>query len=132
MTQSVLGTRAAQQATAAIPIVMGIIADPVRPGVVKSLARPGGNTTGVATLQFDLAAERLELFKEALPTLRRVAVLLNARNPGGREDLRGERPATLPVQQSVKTQLVINLKTSKTLGVTVPPSLLVRADEIIQ
>jgi putative ABC transport system substrate-binding protein len=87
------GIRAAQKATATIPIVMGVSSDPVQEGFVKSLARPGANTTGVATLQFDLAAKRLELFKEALPTLRRVAVLLNPANPAVREDLRQMEPA---------------------------------------
>jgi putative ABC transport system substrate-binding protein len=80
--------RAAKQATKTIPIVMGVSADPVRLGFVKSLARPGGNTTGVATMQFDLSAKRLELFKEAIPTLRYVAVLLNSANPVLREDLK--------------------------------------------
>src|SRR5262245_26199663 len=67
---------------------MGAIADPVRLGRIKSLAHPGGNTTGVATLQFDLASKRLELFKESIPTLRQVAVLLNSANAAPREDLR--------------------------------------------
>lgn len=234
VTHSVLGTRAAQQATTTIPIVMGIISDPVRLGVVKSLAQPGGNTTGVATLQFDLAAKRLELFKETLPTLRRVAVLLNARNPGTREDLRqlelastklgvtlrpvelvqqqrgleavfaailrdrpdglivvadpvvsahsariaafavtnrlpsmagtrgfvangglmsyagdfqegwrvaaryvdrilkGANPAELPIEQLSKFYLAINLKTAKALALTIPPRVLLRADEVIE
>src|SRR4029450_8712027 len=88
VTHATPGIRAAQQATTTIPIVMGVSADPVRLGFVKSLARPGGNTTGVATLHFDPAAKRLELFKEAIPSLRQVAILLNPTNAAVREDLR--------------------------------------------
>src|SRR5262245_49946208 len=88
VTHATPGIRAAQQATTSIPIVMGVSSDPVRLGFVESLARPGGNTTGVATLQVDLAGKRLELFKEVVPTLRHVAILWNATNPALREDLR--------------------------------------------
>jgi putative ABC transport system substrate-binding protein len=76
-----VGVRAAQQATSTIPIVMGVSADPVAAGLVKSLARPGGNTTGVASRLTELAAKRLELLKEVVPTLRRVAVLSNPALP---------------------------------------------------
>src|SRR2546426_2926058 len=79
--------RAAQRATTAIPIVMVLSSDPVRLGLVKSLARPGGNTTGPAALTFDLAPKRLELFKETIPKLRQIAVLLNPANPAVREGL---------------------------------------------
>jgi putative ABC transport system substrate-binding protein len=65
VTHAAPGIRAMRQATTTIPIVMGVSSDPVRLGFVKSLARPGGNTTGIATLQIDLAAKRLELFKSS-------------------------------------------------------------------
>ncbi len=79
--------RAAQRATTTIPIVMILSSDPVRLGLVKSLARPGGNTTGLASLTFDLSRKRLELLKEVLPTLSHVAVLLNPTSPAIREGL---------------------------------------------
>ena len=74
--------RAAKQATTTIPIVAIGMSDPVGQGLVASLARPGGNITGSATLFPELAAKRLALFKEALPKTSRVAVLKNAANPG--------------------------------------------------
>lgn len=224
---------AAKASTTTIPIVFHTGGDPVKIGLVANLAKPGGNVTGVTSLNKVLVPKQLELLRELVPTADVIAFLVNPNNgvvridmsnmqeaakakgvplqiveakntteidvafkglgarrvralivqvdpffDGRREQLaasaarhaiaamaaypefaaagglisygnsradayrlegnyvgrilKGERPATLPVQQSVKTQLVINLKTSKTLGVTVPPSLLVRADEIIQ
>jgi putative tryptophan/tyrosine transport system substrate-binding protein len=81
------GIRAAQQATSTIPIIMGASGDPVRLGFVKSLAQPGGNTTGVALQLTDLAAKRLELLKEAVPNLTQVAVVSNPFE-GAREAVR--------------------------------------------
>ncbi len=80
------GVGAAQQATTTIPIVMGAHSDPVRLDRVKSFARPGGNTTGVSSQLVDLSAKRLELLKEIVPKLRRVA-LLSFEGPGAREGL---------------------------------------------
>jgi putative ABC transport system substrate-binding protein len=74
--------RAAQQATAAVPIVMAAVGDPVGPGFAKSLARPGGNITGVSNLALAFPAKWLELLKQTLPRLARVAVLRNLSNPG--------------------------------------------------
>jgi putative ABC transport system substrate-binding protein len=77
-TQSVL---AAKQATSAIPIVAANFGDPVSTGLVASLARPGGNVTGLSVMSPDLGAKRLELFREVLPGLRRLAILVDPTNP---------------------------------------------------
>src|SRR5262249_45463847 len=76
--------RAAQQATATIPIVMLTSSDPVGSGFVSSLARPGGNITGLSNIAADLGPKYLELLRPMLPKLSRVAVLLNPANPQNR------------------------------------------------
>ena len=225
--------RAAQQATSSIPIVMAALADPLDAEFVASLARPGGNITGLSALVAGYSAKWLELLKETVPRLSRVAVLLNPANPshvaywretqaagralgvtphavearapeefepafaamtkaraggiiippdaltfahrtrivelaaksrlpamyGLREFvdagglmayasslrdlfrraatfvdkiLKGARPADLPVEQVTRVELVINLKTAKALGLTIPQSVLIRADQVIQ
>ena len=72
---------AAKQATSVIPIVLTTVADPVGSGLVASLARPGGNITGLSIQQADLAGKRLELLREVIPALRRLAILANVGNP---------------------------------------------------
>ena len=226
-------SRIVQQHTSAIPIVFTTVTDPVGSGLVESLARPGGNTTGFTNFEFSMAGKWLELLKEVAPAVKNIAILFNPDNaamPGqlraiafaapalglqvteakvrDRGDierainalaqtpnagfivlpenlvitnrelivgmaahhrlpsvfsdrfnirsggllsygadtddlyrraasyidhiLRGEKPSDLPVQQPTKFELVVNLKTAKTLGLTVPDTVLARADELLE
>jgi len=95
-------TLAAKRATATVPIVMAIIGDPVASGVVTNVARPGGNLTGSSFFGPELGAKRIELLKETLPQLTRVAVLLNPDNP---VQMSAELQAMQTVAQSLKLQL---------------------------
>src|SRR5258706_2587262 len=81
-------TRAAQGATSVIPIVIGTSTNPVGSGLVKSLAHPGGNTTGLSNMSSDISPKRLELLVTLVPKLSRVAVLLNSSNPGTLAELK--------------------------------------------
>ena len=81
LTVGTAATRAAQKATSTIPVVMYAVGDPVSAGFVASLGRPGGNITGVALNNLDVAAKRLQLLKEAVPHATRVGLLVNEANP---------------------------------------------------
>ena len=81
VTQGTPGALAAKQATATIPIVMPVVADPVATGLVASFARPGGNITGGSWVSHEVSAKRLELLRDAFPRAKRVAVLINPGNP---------------------------------------------------
>src|SRR5204862_7930640 len=94
-------TRAAKEATVTIPIVMGFNNDPVGNGFVTSLAHPGGNITGLSTLAPEISGKQLELLKEIVPKLSRVAVLGTSTVPGNAEALR----ATELAAEALKVQL---------------------------
>jgi putative ABC transport system substrate-binding protein len=113
---------AAKAATQSIPIVFRIGTDPVALGLVASLNRPAGNLTDVAGVGAEIAPKRLALLHELVPAI------------AGYVDriLKGDKPADLPVQQVTKIALIINLKTAKALGLTIPETLLATADEVIQ
>jgi putative ABC transport system substrate-binding protein len=81
MAAGTLGPLAAKRATSTIPVVMATAGDPVGSGLVTSLARPGGNVTGLSLMAPDLGGKRLELLKEVLPQVSRVGILWNAANP---------------------------------------------------
>ena len=101
---------AAKAATATIPIVFGVAQDPVRLGLVASLARPGGNLTGISFLNTELAAKRLELLRELVPAATRVAVLVNPSSPSNTEiTLRDVEAAARPLGLQIQ---IFNASTS--------------------
>ena len=112
LTHGTAPTLQAKQATAVIPVVFAAVGDPVGAGLVASLARPGGNVTGLSIQQSDLASKRLELLREAVPALRRVAILANVTAPNAVQDM-GEVQAA-----------------ARTLGLAVATLEIRRADDI--
>jgi putative ABC transport system substrate-binding protein len=155
------GVRAVMAATRTIPIVFTTNSDPVANGIVASLNHPGGNVTGVTGIGGELMPKRLEVLHELIPTATKFAGLVHMLPVvlGSRESvaagmlmyyganfvdfyrqagiyvgriLKGEKPADLPVVQPTKFDLVINLTTAKALGLKIPESFLLRADEVIE
>jgi len=101
----------AHKATQSIPIVFAVVGDPIGDGLVESLARPGGNVTGMSTISVELGAKRLELLKEAFPTTSRVAVLYN------------------PTDSTNRLQLKSALRAAESLGVTLIPVAVARGED---
>jgi len=103
VTSASLPTLAARGATARIPIVSAGVADAVGSGIVASLARPGGNVTGISVLFTDLAGKRLELLREVAPGIRRLGILTNAENPGAVLEIRAVQEIARPLGFEVVT-----------------------------
>jgi len=112
--------------------------DPVSIGLVASLARPGGNLTGISLMSEELSGKRLQLLKEAIARLERVAVLWNARSTAMTNIFSAIQTAAtvlgVPVQPLGVQEAtdIVNLKTAKALGITIPPSLVMLADKVIE
>ena len=103
VTSASLPTLVARGATASIPIVSAGVADAVGSGIVASLARPGGNVTGISVLFTDLAGKRLELLREVAPGVRRLGILTNVENPGAVLEIRAVQEITRPLGLEVLT-----------------------------
>jgi putative ABC transport system substrate-binding protein len=102
-------TIAARRATSTIPIVMAGVGDPVGSGFIASLARPGGNITGLTNISVDLSAKLMELFAELVPGMKRVGVVQNPNNPGTPVLLRETEDAVRKLNMQVQ---VVNAQTS--------------------
>jgi putative tryptophan/tyrosine transport system substrate-binding protein len=94
---------AAKRATSLVPIIFAIAADPLGTGLVASLAQPGGNVTGLSVENTDLASKRLELLRELVPSLRRLAIMANPENPASMSELRGVQAAAQVLSIKVAT-----------------------------
>jgi putative ABC transport system substrate-binding protein len=103
LVEATAAARAAKQATSTIPIIMGVVAEPVEAGLVGNLARPDGNITGFASLTPELGTKRLGLLKEAFPDMTRVGVLRNPRNPGNELQLASIKKAAATLGIDVET-----------------------------
>jgi len=150
-------TAAFQRETRTIPIVFVVVTDPVGDGSVAGLPHPGGNITGFITSESAITAKMLDFLREISPGAARNNIpaiypwrpvvtknngllsygpdlkdIVRRGAPYVDQIFRGAKPADLPVQVPVKFDLAINTKTSKALGLTVPPSMLLRADELIE
>lgn len=106
---SAYGVVAAKQATSTIPIVFAAYGDAVANGIVTSLARPGGNITGLSIQPSDLSSKRLELLRDIIPNVRRLAALVNANYPGATQEVNGIRTASARLNLEAK---VIEVKTA--------------------
>jgi len=115
VTYGAIASRAAKNATTTVPIVLAAVGDPVGQGLVTNLARPGGNITGSTVIAPELMAKRLEILKEVLPRIQRVAVLLNSAHPvGNAPALRELRPAAVALKLDMHLFEVRNLNEFET------------------
>jgi ABC-type uncharacterized transport system substrate-binding protein len=128
VTSGPASTRAAKEATATIPIIMTFDSDPVGSGSVASLARPGGNITGLSTLAPEISGKQLELLKEIVPKLSRVAVIGSSANPGNAQVLKGMEAAAQVF--SVKLQY-LDILDSKELETVFRAALNERVDAVV-
>jgi putative ABC transport system substrate-binding protein len=103
LVEGTAAAKAASEETSSIPIVMGVVADPLEAGLVSNLARPGGNITGFTSLTPELGTKRLGLLKEAFPDITRVGVLRNPRNPGNAQQLASIKEAAAKIGVDVQT-----------------------------
>jgi len=110
---SAYGAVAAKQATSTIPIVFAAYGDPVAGGLIDSLARPGGNVTGLTVQATELNSKRLELLRDIIPTIRRVEALINVSNPGASEEVSGIRTAAASLRIEAK---VLEIRTADEIG----------------